>query len=104
LKFRIVLTQTALRNLESISDLKIRGQIIEKIDTLVDEPEERGKPLTFDLSGYLSLRAAGQRYRIIYRVERKVVVVVVVAIGIRKGKSKADIYQLAKKLIKAGLV
>ncbi|MBI3795168.1 MAG: type II toxin-antitoxin system RelE/ParE family toxin [Nitrospinae bacterium] len=104
MKYRIVITKVALRCLDAISDLKVRKQVMEKIDSLADEPEKRGKSLTYELAGYLSLRAAGQRYMVIYTVELKEVTVVVVALGIRRGKSKQDIYQLAKKLIMARLV
>ncbi len=48
------------------------------------------------------MRAIGQRYRIIYRVEREKVVVVVIALGIRKEGDRADIYQIAVKLIRSG--
>jgi len=46
----------------------------------------------------------GQRYRIIYRVERSAVVVVVVAAGIRKDGSREDVYRVAAKLIRLGLL
>ncbi len=64
----------------------------------------RGKPLDEDLAGYRSIRAVGQRYRIIYRVERSIVTVVVVAAGIRKAGSREDIYRVAEKLIRLGLL
>jgi mRNA-degrading endonuclease RelE of RelBE toxin-antitoxin system len=35
--------------------------------------------------------AVGQRYRIVYRVERREVVVVIVAVGRRKARDKNDI-------------
>jgi len=46
----------------------------------------------------------GQRYWIIYRVERPIVTVVVVAAGIRKEGSREDIYRVAEKLIRLGLL
>jgi mRNA interferase RelE/StbE len=49
---------------------------------------------------YVSLRAVGQRYRIIYRIEREKPMVWVIALGIRKEGSKRNIYTLAKKLLK----
>jgi mRNA interferase RelE/StbE len=63
-----------------------------------------GKPLVGDLKGYRSVRAVGQRYRIIYRVSQLTVTVAVVALGIRKGGSRDDIYTLAQKLVKLGLL
>ncbi|MBZ5537093.1 MAG: hypothetical protein LAO31_14155 [Acidobacteriia bacterium] len=64
------------------------------------DPEKQGKPLVEELAGYRSLRAVGQRYRIIYRVDRSLVI----AVGIRKAGSQRDIYSLAKKLIRLRLV
>lgn len=104
MKYRIEITQTALRFLEKIKDKRIKIQIADKIESLANEPEKRGKPLTHQLAGYRSLRTVDGRFRIIYRVEKRKVVVVIAAIGTRKGKSKKDIYQLAKKLFKANLL
>ena len=80
--------------------MKIRGAI----DALASEPELRGKPLVGNLKGCRSVRAVGQRYRIIYRVERLTVTVAVIAVGIRKEGSPEDIYTLAQKLVKLGLL
>lgn len=63
-----------------------------------------GKPLVGQLAGFRSLRVAGQRFRIIYRIEDERVVVYVVAIGIRAEGSRKDIYSLAKKLVRLGIV
>ena len=59
-----------------------------------------------ELSGvpHRSLRAAGQRYRIIYQVDNGAVIVYVVLIGLRKEGSKADIYELAQRLVRLGLL
>jgi len=51
-----------------------------------------------------SVRAVGQRYRIVYPVERREVVVVIVAVGRRKARDKNDIYELPKKLRRLGLL
>ena len=90
--------------LEDISDRRVREKVRDTIDCLVEHPELRGKPLSDDLAGYRSVRAVGQRYRIIYRVERAIVTVVVVAAGIRKEGSREDIYALAKRLFRLGLL
>ena len=90
--------------LEDISDRRVREKVRDTIDGLVEHPELRGKPLSDDLAGYRSVRAVGQRYRIIYRVERAIVTVVVVAAGIRKERSREDIYALAKRLFRLGLL
>ncbi len=104
MKFQIFLTPRARAMLAGISDRRIQSKIKERIDALATDPELQGKPLTEDLIGYRSLRAVGQRYRIIYKVEKKKVIVIVVALGIRKDQGKEDIYRLAKKLIKLRLL
>jgi mRNA interferase RelE/StbE len=50
------------------------------------------------------VRTAGQRYRILYRVEAATVIVLVVAVGIRKEADRKDIYALAQKMIRLGLI
>jgi mRNA interferase RelE/StbE len=90
--------------IEAISDRRIREKLARTIDSLESEPELRGKPLGDDLAGYRSIRAVGQRYRIIYRVERAAVVVTVVAAGIRREGDREDVYRVAAKLIRLGLL
>ena len=46
------------------------------------------------------MRAVGQRYRIIYQIEAERVVVVVVAVGIRKEGDRADIYRQTALLVR----
>jgi mRNA interferase RelE/StbE len=90
--------------LRNISDRRIRLKISDRISGLEEEPEKQGKPLTGELAGYRTVRAVGQRHRIIYRVDRGKVLVLVVALGIRKEKSKQDIYALARKLLRLRLL
>jgi len=90
--------------LEAIQDRRIREAIRDRIDGLVEEPAQQGKPLTEELAGYRSLRAVGQRYRILYRVEKDRVLVLVAALGIRKQGDKRDVYVLARKLLRIRLV
>jgi mRNA interferase RelE/StbE len=104
LTYQIELTLQARRMLENISDRRVRQKIQERIDGLAQEPEKQGKPLAEELAGYRSLRAVGQRYRIIYSIKQQRVVVIVMAVGLRRQGSRSDIYQLAKKLVRLGLV
>ena len=83
--YEIVITAAARLMLDRISDRRVREKIRDAINALASEPEQRGKPLVGDLKGYRSVRAVGQRYRIIYRVLQLTVTVAVVALGIRKG-------------------
>jgi mRNA interferase RelE/StbE len=90
--------------LEGVSDQRVREQIVGRAEKLDDDPEKQGKALFGELAGLRSLRASGQRYRIIYRVDRGHVLVLIVAVGIRKQGSRPDIYELAQKLIRARLI
>lgn len=90
--------------LEGVSDQRVREQIVGRAEKLADDPEKQGKPLLGELTGLRSLRASGQRYRIIYRVDRGRVLVLIVAVGIRKQGSRRDVYELAQKLLRARLI
>jgi mRNA interferase RelE/StbE len=70
---------------------------------LSEEPDKQGKNLVQDLSGFRSVHAAG-RYRIIFKIDKKTVIVYILAAGIRKEGDKKDIYKIAKKLLNAGLL
>jgi mRNA interferase RelE/StbE len=102
--WNVLLTPTALKLLAGISDRRIREKIGAVIDRLAEEPEKQGKALLGELSGFRSIRAVGQRYRIIYQVRGSEVVVVIVAVGIRRDGARDDIYNLAKKLMKLRLL
>ena len=102
--YRIELTPTAVAALAKIPDRRIQLVIRDRINHLAHDPEQQGKPLGGELAGLRSLRAVGQRYRIIYRVERAKIVVVIVTIGLRKAGDKQDVYELAKKLVRVGLI
>ncbi|MFH1177981.1 MAG: type II toxin-antitoxin system RelE/ParE family toxin [Acidobacteriota bacterium] len=99
----VLITPEARRMLEQVPDRRERLLIAKRIEALRDDPEKQGKALLGELATLRSVRAAGQRYRILYRVERQVVQVIVVALGRRKSGSSRDVYALAKKLIKLRL-
>ena len=89
-EYKIQLTEAAQKALQRL-DVKTRKQIVNKIDDLRFEPKKRGKPLTANLLGYRSIRAAGQRYRIIYKVLEDRIIVIVIAVGIMKEGYNKDI-------------
>jgi len=103
-KWQILLTPTAMKLLSDISDRRIREKIGVVIDRLTEEPEKQGKVLLGELAGFRSIRAVGQRYRIIYQIRDNDVVVVIFAVGIRRDGAKDDIYNLAKKLFRLRLL
>lgn len=104
MSWRIVLTPTSMRMLADIADRRVRAKIAAVIGRLAEEPDKQGKALLGELSGLRSIRAVGQRYRVLYRIDGNAVIVIVVAVGIRKDGGRDDIYQLAKKLFRLGLL
>ena len=103
MRYRILITETCISLIKKLSDKKIQRTILDLIDQLSEEPDKQGKYLVQDLSGFRSVHAAG-RYRIIYKIDKKTVIVYVLAAGIRKEGDKKDIYKVAKKLLNAGLL
>src|SRR5713101_1269345 len=77
--------------LEVVSDQRIREKIFERAKKLINEPEKQGKALLGELAGLRSLRAVGQRYRVLYRVERNRVIVLIVAVGKRKAEKMSTL-------------
>jgi mRNA interferase RelE/StbE len=104
MSWRISITPAAMHMLTGITDRRIREKIVAVIDRLAEEPEKQGKAMVGELAGFRSIRAVGQRYRVIYTVKGGEIVVVVVAIGIRRDGARDDIYNLAKKLLRLGLL
>ena len=104
MRWHIKLTIPALKQFAAIKDTRIREQISRRINALEYNPEQLGKPLSDELAGYYSIRAVGQRYRILYKLQAEQVIVAVVTLGIRKEGDKKDVYALAKKLARLGLL
>lgn len=104
MRYRIIIQPTAMKMLAEISDRRIQEKIRDRIDALKEDPEKQGKPLLGELTGYRTVRAVGQRYRIIYQVERDKILVLVVALGIRNEGGKKDVYALARKLLRFRLL
>ena len=103
MSYRILITETCISLINKLSDKKIQRKILDRIEQLSEDPGKQGKNLVQDLSGFRSVHAAG-RYRIIYKIDKKTVIVYVLAAGIRKEGDKKDIYKIAKKLLDAGLL
>jgi mRNA interferase RelE/StbE len=102
--YRVFLTAEAEKMLSAISDRRIQRLVLEKIRHLDHEPGKQGKPLLGELAGFRSARAAGQRLRIIYKIDEEKDLIIIATVGLRKQKDRADIYALAKKLIKLKLL
>ncbi|MEG3879382.1 type II toxin-antitoxin system RelE/ParE family toxin [Microcoleus sp. herbarium7] len=99
IEYEIQLTPLALEMLEAVKDRREQEKLRDRIDRLKVEPQKQGKALVDNLSGFRSIRAVGQRYRIVYQVEQDRVLVVVVGLGRRKDGDKKDIYTILEKLL-----
>lgn len=99
IEYDIQLTPLALEMLAEVKDRREQEKLRDRIDQLKIEPEKQGKALVDNLSGFRSIRAVGQRYRIVYKVEENRVMVVVVGLGRRKDGDKKDIYSILEKLL-----
>lgn len=102
--YQITISPTALEALEAINDRRTRNNIVRRINALAEEPEKQGKHLRGWLAGFISLRAAGQRYRVIYKVDDKKERIVIYMVGMRKEGSRGDVYELAERLVRRGLI
>jgi len=102
LNYKIILTDEAKEYLISL-DVKTKNIIARKIDALKESPGKQGKALSGNLAGYRSLNTAG-RYRIVYEVKIKQVIVIIIAVGMRKEGSKIDVYETLKKLLRSNII
>ena len=78
--------------------------IVNRAQQLAEDPHAFDTPLRDELRGLHSTRAVGQRYRIVFRIDQEQHQVIVVAVGIRREGHRHDIYALAQRLIRLGLV
>jgi len=100
MKYTVRISKGALKQLEDITDRRIRQKIFDRIKELANDPDEQGKPLKNELAGLWSIRVVNQRFRVIYEIQQEQVIVIVVAVGIRKEGDKSDIYRKAALLIR----
>lgn len=102
MRYKVRLTRTAADYLRQVQE-PARTQIKNKLKDLEESPDQRGFPLLGPLKGFRDIRAAGQRYRIIYKVENTTLIVIAVYVGIRKESDQNDVYALAKRILNARL-
>ncbi len=99
LEYRILLTKQAKKLLKAIKDRREQSLILKRLEKLKSEPEKQGKALTNELKGYRSIRAVGQRYRIVYQINNQNITVIIVALGRRKQGNKNDVYEVMRSLL-----
>lgn len=102
-RYEVQWTETAVRMLSQVGDRRIQQQLFDVSKRLELDPEKQGKPLREGLMGFRSLRAVGQRYRILYTSDTTSRVVHVVAAGLRRAGARDDVYVLAQKMVRLGL-
>lgn len=98
-EYEIRLTPLARAMLDAVQDVREKEKLRDRIEQLKFEPEKQGKALVDNLSGLRSVRAVGQRYRIVYKVNLDTIVVLIAGVGRRKDGDKNDIYRLLDKLL-----
>jgi mRNA interferase RelE/StbE len=94
---QVALTSDAVADLKQIQDLRSRKAILNRLKRLGTSPT--GKCLSTPLQGLFSVRAAGQRYRIVFKLVELEAQVIVLAIGKRSQGSRRDPYASAAKRI-----
>ncbi len=99
IEYEIQFSPLALEMLEDVQDKRELGKLRDRINQLKLEPDKQGKALTDNLAGLRSVRAVGQRYRIVYEIEEETIVVLVIGVGRRKEGDKRDVYRLLGKLL-----
>ncbi len=102
--YEVRITAMAEKMVGDIADRRIQGVLLKRAFRLADEPKKQGDSLRDELSGYRSVRAVGQRYRIVYRIEGDDTVVIVADVGIRRAGDRHDIYEVARRLFTQGLL
>ena len=103
-RWTVGLTRNAKKQLAAIKDQRVQEKLRTCLRRLEYEPDKQGKPMEDELTGLRSVRAVGQRYRILYTIEDQKVTVIVVTLGIRKEGDKKDVYEQARKLARRGLL
>jgi mRNA interferase RelE/StbE len=113
IEVRVQWTATAVESLKALP-VKVRKGIVAKVGELGTgggDPREAHKPLFGPLQGIYSIKFS--RYRILYSVkeERRAggevcvfVYVRVLLAGIRKERDRKDIYAVAQKLVRMGVI
>lgn len=94
----VYFTGEATQQLLRIEDGRIRKLVKARAARLNLNPNMQGKLLAGDLAGLRSVRAVGQRYRIVYELFPDDREVWVVTLGMRKAGGRDDVYELAKRL------
>jgi len=102
MSYTVEWTEPALELLAETTDNRIQRKLLEVADELATDPDKRGRPLIGDLAGYWSVRWS--RYRVVYLIDDDTQKVYVLAVGMRQEGKPRDIYELARRLLRRGLL
>ena len=80
-KYKVSIKRSAVKEIEAIPQKKERQRIIRRIGQLASDPRPSGSK---KLSGHDKYRIRQGAYRIVYSIEDKELIVVVVKVGHRK--------------------
>ena len=100
-EYEVLYTDEAADMLAEIQDRRVQRKLADMVDSLAESPESRGKALLRDLFGFRSIRAIGQRYRIVYMVDTASLQAIIVGVGIRKDGDRGDIYEKMRRVIQS---
>ena len=89
-------TPQALQDLRAISSEADRGAVTRRIKNLEAAPYD-SKDLKYDLEGYRRAKAAGKRYRILFRIDEPDATIQIVLIGLRKPGDEQDAYERLRR-------
>jgi mRNA interferase RelE/StbE len=104
MSYTVRFSLTGAQMVRDIRDLRIQDVITKRAKRLENEPNKQGSPLLFEFDGYRNVRVEKERDRIIYRVDDDETIVIVAAVGIRIDGDRDDIYEVARRLLRQGLL
>ena len=86
-RYSLRIKKSAIKELRAVATKADRRRIIKRIQSLADDPRPRGSQ---KLSGNERYRVRQGRYRILYRIEDRELIVYVIKIGERKNVYRAS--------------
>ena len=95
--YRAEYTPQALQDLRGISSETDRDVVTRRIKALEADPYH-SRELGYDLEGYRRAKAAGRRYRILFRIDEPGAAIQIVLIGLRKPDEEQDAYERLRRI------
>lgn len=102
--FRVRITENAKDDLRRIGKRygKTTYQVLRDLITdLAFEPEKKGEPLCGALHGLFSKHYS--RFRVIYHIDKREFVVLVIGCGFHQSGNRADVYAVIERLLESGV-